>query len=113
MVLEKILEDNDRFMAIIKLLKERSDYYPKVHTERYGNEVFISTLVRIKRDDKYYKIHCVESCVLIENSSMLKLMLKFMTSVYSIQMLYKVDPERDEVDENQMDEVERLIELVS
>jgi hypothetical protein len=112
------VENHHNFVA---QLKKDSPYWPQVlyrekESEFQGKgttEQYISTLVRIKRNDVWYSIHCVESA-LMETAGIHYwkfLAMKMNSSVYGIQLFYQVNiemPDGPIPDEKQIEETERL-----
>lgn len=106
-MLSQILQEGYEFREQIKFLKINSTYYPKVFMKHENNFVIAaSTLVRIERGGKWYKVHCVERKQ-IKNNNADSLLLKLMESVHQLQNLYTLTGEED-VDELQISEIERL-----
>ena len=118
--MQRILDSAKEFQDIIAELKKESNFYPQVLIKEYPNQnplfkhkvvIYASTLVRIERDGKWYVVHCVESIVPTDIVGERNLLLKFIDSVYSIQLLYKVTGIFEDVDSSQIDEIERLKNL--
>ena len=77
---------------------------------------YASTLVRIKRNSKWYVVHCVESIILTKDCNEKHLLLRMMQSVYQIQLLYHISEitihdgkSLQDIDNLQQSEIERLI----
>jgi hypothetical protein len=112
-ILDQEMNERDR----IEMLKAESGYYPKVlmksfvEKEETGkSRSYASTLVRIKRNGLWYKIHCLESQIVPREDPRFDfLLLRLMQSVYQIQKLYKIaGTGNDELDLNQISEKDRL-----
>lgn len=109
-MLNKILDEAERFRSIIALLKKESPRYPQFLRKEIGPQVFFSTLVRIEREGIWYLVHCVESYnpdLGIKTTDM-DLIKKFMTSAYVIQNLYKISGTMEDIDPVQTPESELL-----
>jgi len=115
-LVQKILLEDYEFKEIVKRLKDKSHYYPSVVTEIINNTIYVSTLVRVFRDGKWWKVHCVNSAfheMLFDASELMSL---FCESVYKIQLFYIVNGRWDtfgryeDLDECQLSEEERLIQ---
>lgn len=112
--MKKILEDVYNFEKTTAHLKKRSTFYPSIYRETIGDFVYLSTLVRIYRDDKWYVVHHVEKYHL-STLDVGRAYMKFMREIYLTQVLYEVmsDGISCEEDEYQwIDEKERLMNLM-
>jgi hypothetical protein len=77
-------------------------------------EHYMSTLVRIKRGDVWYAIHCVESAIFTTPDYWQRLVMKMNTNVYGVQTLYIVNthlPDGPQPDKIQIEETERLKQM--
>jgi ribosome-interacting GTPase 1 len=95
---------------VIDKLKENSSYYPSIYITKIKNLVYASTLVRIKRKNKWYAIHCVEFIVASKNVDNTDVLLHLMKSVHNVQNLYKL-VENEKEDILQESEIERLLKI--
>ena len=109
--------------AKIEHLKKNSQYYPEIYSEvqdRYPSvmstdiqDIYLSTLVRIKRDGTWYVVHCVEALQQrkYQPVDILRFFSRFILSVHNIIHLYKITGTMEDVDELQIDEEERIIKM--
>ncbi len=118
--LDKIVHGVAERNKFIAILKSKSDYYPIIFEDILGDSTFYSTLVRIKRNDKWYVVHCVESFQIYDRPRdfyVKAFMLMLMNNVCKIQHLFIVDDNVvssgfADLDKSQMDEAERIRKMV-
>jgi len=119
-MINEIINNVASFREDVRLLKEKSSYYPSileevrvadVDTIFETSETVLSTLVRVKREGKWYVVHCVERAFINDKTTVRHLYNKFIFSVHQIQNLYKLtgDSRFEELDDNQEEESERLL----
>ena len=116
----KIIKEAMSFKQRILELKRDSSYYPSILIREYPNDhskykkvIFASTLVRIKRNGKYYIVHSVESIINTPNITKTELLLKLIDSVHKITHLYNLTCKYDNIDILQEDEEIRLIKTLA
>lgn len=106
-----IHEKAEAFLKIIEKLKAESPYYPHMIRKVYNDEVFYSTMVRIKISRYWYAIHTVQfySRVTVGNifEAETNCIKTLVDQAYTIQISYK-DPVDNEMDWLQIPEEERL-----
>jgi superfamily I DNA and RNA helicase len=100
----------DEWRQKVAWLKSQSTYYPQIFPHIDRDTVYLSTLVRIKRDDKWYTVHCVESCI-ADMAQMAQFFTIFNESVYKIIHLHKLTGTMEDLDTLQMDESERMMKM--
>jgi hypothetical protein len=103
---EGILSQAKKHQDFIQQLKEHSPYYPDYVTGLNFGNTYISTIVRIEREGKWYRVHCVES--MHGFATLPALYPKFMKTVYKIQHLWQLTGKYEELDSLQITEVQRL-----
>lgn len=117
MCIDEILQNNSEQMSWISELKRASDYYPVVarveHPFPTGGfkEFSFTTLVRVKRDGKWYTVHCVEDFINNDSDAERITLLRFMIQVHNIQNLYMITGKCEDVDELQISEEDRITDL--
>ena len=92
-------------------LKIMSEYYPIIKQDVFDNTIFLTTLVRIERDGKWYTVHCVESFASIDSLDFATNFETMMINVHNIQHLYKITGTMEDLDILQQSEADRLREL--
>lgn len=97
--------------AYISELKRLSPLYPEVLLDDKEMEVYASTLVRICRGDKWYKVHVVQSKFISEETNIKHLVQKIHEECHYITNLYKLCGHED-LDEDQTPEEHRLVKLL-
>jgi hypothetical protein len=119
-MIDIIVKEVQDFNNRIAELKKYSYYYPSILIKNYdyipfpgsGRKlltVYASTLVRIKREEKWYIVHCVESVIPNNVTNEKDLLLKIMDSVHRIQNLYQIGSSGfQDIDILQISEEERL-----
>lgn len=102
-MLQSILKFADDFKKETAELKEKSPIHPAILLKGnpWKGEMVASTLVRIKRDGKWYKVHAVERMGLPSNSELLILKLNAVAS--QIKEHFIVSEVWGDLDENQED----------
>ncbi len=118
-VVQHIMDEHNRWKIRVKRLKSNSGYYPKIYSEIEDGAMYLSTLVRIFREEKWWVVHVVESVNYPLNFDASVFLSRFCGSVHNVQHLYKlthgkvVTPEGEhleQLDVIQIDETERLIQ---
>ena len=105
--------DPNSFPQRVAALKKESPYYPDVIIREYEgkcpdfNEMYISTLVRIKRNDVWCTVHCVESGSITEYLTVKDLLTRIQHSAYKIEHLHRICGLED-IDGSQKSEEDRL-----
>lgn len=121
-MLTKILQQVDDHRQMIAYLRQNSKPWPEIFSVtksldmeerragvgRAPDTVWLSTLVRIQRDGKWYLVHHVQS--LTGNVNVEWLYSKLVHEVHLTQTFYRVtgNPELETLDPNQQSEEERL-----
>lgn len=102
---------------IIHELKKKSQYYPHLTFDSISinNEILISTLVRIKRNDTWYVVHCLETVYLsgsFERHYAVEFAInRLLHTVCTMQYFWRIDEHNDTlqtIDTLQISEEERL-----
>lgn len=111
------------YSNLVKLWRdpERTPYYP-IHAESSsGKERYFRTLVRIQRDGKWYRVLVVERITIHGEPIHLnngipetvqwkaEAIQRLHMNVYNIIHLYKITGTMEDLEEDQIDEVDRLI----
>jgi hypothetical protein len=97
-MIQEILAKVQGYKNRTAYLKSKSDYYPEVlchnETEEGLPILFLSTLVRIEREGKWYVVHHVESGIVDGKylSQEMLLMAKLVRAVHMTQNLYRIAP---------------------
>jgi hypothetical protein len=108
-MLNKILEQAREHEEVIRFLRANSKYWPEI-LYRNGKDdiIYASTLVRKKKDDKWYAIHCVDSTPVPIGSHNVEGMIERMAfNVHLIQHFHVITG-IDLLDKDQSEEEERL-----
>ena len=109
MCVGQILQENNRFRQNTAGLRAMSKYYPVIVRDTYDGAVFLTTLVRIERGEKWYTVHCVESFEATEPSDFTESLEMMMMKAHDIQHLYLITGTMEDVDVLQISEKERLV----
>ncbi len=115
--LHKILLEGNGFTKIVANLKQITPRYPEI-LNSYAiniNTVYLSTMVRIKREEKWYLVHCVEKFIPLPDHEVECVETgyrRLIRSVHNIQYLYKVGTWMEDLDPDQRSEEERLREMM-
>lgn len=112
---EDIVNQVEERRKTIQSLKENSSYWPRVYKQKEivydplrREKVYLSSLVRILREGKWYIVHAVEDCWTTEDSEIeYKTFLRLCDSVHKITHLYKLCNHED-LDKLQISEEERF-----
>jgi hypothetical protein len=112
-MIQQALEYVRMFNIDTARLKANSSYYPNVYSEYINGEQYYSTLVRIKRDEKWYVVHCIETINTASPDWEKYLFMRLMSSVHNIQNLYKINLKHADIDKSQQEECDRLRSLLS
>ncbi len=124
----EMIERADKHTKFIAKLKKDSNYYPEIlFRDLYWGPpaslcfkskprcytIYVSTLVRIQRNDQWYSIHCAESIMVQKGQDDSKLLLlRLIKSVCGVQHLYIPIPGITLLDKCQELESERLQKLI-
>ena len=118
MNLNKILLEGENHKKVVTSLKEISPIYPEVLNSWAVNikTTYLSTLVRIQREGKWYLVHCLESFKAAPNY---ELQLRDVATGYqrlirmahNVQHLYMIGANMEDLDPDQRSEDERLREM--
>ena len=109
-VKDQILMENARFKAHTAKLKAISQYYPIIKQDVHDGSIFLTTLVRIERDGKWYIVHCVESFTPTKPEDFVQSFKNMMFNVHQIQYLYQISGTMEDIDPLQQSEMDRLKE---
>lgn len=99
------------YAFFISQLKSESKVYPLILSKKIMNTLYLSTLVRIKRDNKWYLVHCAESIMVRPDSeieSTENIYKQLLKSIHLVQNLYKITGKYEDIDKCQLDEEDRL-----
>jgi hypothetical protein len=120
-LIQRIMDEHDKWKSRVKRLKSKSHYYPRIYTEVEDGQMSLSTLVRIFREGKWWVVHVVESVTYPLNFDASMFLSRFCGSVHRVQHLYKLTHGQvvtmggeplEELDIIQIDETERLIQEI-
>lgn len=100
----------NEFKKRVHALKNKSPYFPEFIAARFDdNYIFLSTIVRVEKNGKWYRVHCVESFYPTPTANEATCLALLTKSAYKIRYLYNIHEEIDELDTLQISEKERLM----
>jgi hypothetical protein len=123
---DKVRNNVKTFNKIRLELKKDSPFYPDILTREYeqetGRYLYLSTTIRIQRDGKWYKVHCIESIACMTITPKFweqQLIQRLIRNVYICQLFHQINTELinsdgeslQDIDENQISEKQRMIDL--
>lgn len=108
-------------------LRRTSPYYPDYIILEDEGIMYISTILRMEKDGKWYKVHFIETGMQRETEkemltrSIKKIYTRFIKKIYIFQQLGTIDPNLKDplgrvifpLDENQQPEPQRMEELLN
>jgi|AMWB02.1.fsa_nt_gi hypothetical protein len=113
-----ILRSEESAYEFRQHMRKISDYWPKITLECVDGLTSIGTWVRIKRDDKWWKVFVLQSAYMDWGVDAINFLNRFCNEVHKVQHLYKLTYGKvvdmrgnplEELDPLQIDEVDRLI----
>jgi len=84
-MLNKMLEGASEVKRRSAYLRDKSSFYPKIYSEKFGDELYLSTIVRVNRNGIWYDIHHIE-CTTDSNYS--KTYERLIESVYFAMLFF-------------------------
>lgn len=109
---DKIFHNIAESRSYTQKLKDMSEYYPNIKQDTRDETVYLTTLVRIERDGKWYTVHCVMSFGSKAPAVFVVALHRIMMEVHNIQYLYKITGTMEDLDILQQSETDRLLELI-
>lgn len=109
-----ITQEAEKYREEILEVRKVSNYYPTITKTERHDRIMFSTFVRIKRNDKWYKVHLVHNAYKDARynfeASTLNLMREEAHKIYHLFHLVEYDGNIQfcELDECQLEEDERL-----